>query len=150
VADAVAESPHAKIDSAGASRPSWCEGCHGDGRAHAEDGDPLKIANPARLSAKARNQMCSKCHAAEAGPFTHRHPVVEIEGCVACHSPHSSKNAHMLTVSDVNTLCQQCHSLAAAPAASDTPIHNAAAQFAPCTTCHAQIHGSNVSNVFFK
>jgi predicted CXXCH cytochrome family protein len=148
VADGFAGSPHAKADPprGGVS----CEDCHGAGSAHAEAGDPAKISNPGKLSSSARNHLCTQCHAQEAGPFTHEHPVVKIESCLACHAPHASQNAHMLTVSDVNTLCQQCHSLAASAASSDRPAHNPAAQLTPCTNCHVQVHGSNVSNVFFK
>lgn len=150
-ADAIADSLHAKAEPGQGGRSMTCEDCHGAGTAHVESGgDPLKIENPATLSPDARNAMCSKCHAAQAGPFTHEHPVVKIESCLACHSAHVSRNAHLLAVSDVNTLCQQCHSLAASPASSDKPIHDPAEQSTPCTNCHVHIHGSNVSNVFRK
>jgi predicted CXXCH cytochrome family protein len=149
-ADALANSPHAKADSARGSRSVSCEDCHGAGKVHSESGDPSKISNPGKFSPDARNALCSNCHAEEAGPFTHEHPVVKIESCLACHAAHGSQNAHMLTVSDVNTLCQQCHSMAASAVSSDSPIHNQAAPSKPCTSCHVDVHGSNSSNVFFK
>jgi DmsE family decaheme c-type cytochrome len=103
-----------------------------------------------------QNAICTKCHTETAGPFAFEHPVVKLEGCTACHSPHGSQNPRMLNVSNVNTLCLQCHSavnLAAFPnAVSETggPVHNQALQYVSCTTCHTQIHGSNAAYNFFR
>jgi len=102
-----------------------------------------------------QNAVCTKCHTETAGPFLYEHPVVKTEGCTACHSPHGSQNPRLLKVSNINTLCLQCHSTtntAAFPNAAYPigPAHNQAAQYAACTTCHTQIHGSNASSVLFK
>ncbi|HWE84096.1 MAG TPA: DmsE family decaheme c-type cytochrome [Terracidiphilus sp.] len=106
-------------------------------------------------STAAQNAVCTKCHSETGGPFVYEHPVVKTEGCLSCHSPHGSQNARLLNVSNINTLCLQCHSAtnsAAFPhAVSPTgPVHNQAAQYTPCITCHSQIHGSNASNIYFK
>ncbi|HEV2279048.1 MAG TPA: DmsE family decaheme c-type cytochrome [Acidobacteriaceae bacterium] len=123
-----------------------CSDCH----------DPHGTFNKKNLRATAdQNAICTKCHSETAGPFAYEHPVVKTEGCTSCHSPHGSPNARLLNVSNINTLCLQCHSAtntAAFPhAVSPTgPVHNQAAQYVSCTTCHTQIHGSNASNIFFK
>lgn len=123
-----------------------CSDCH----------DPHGTFNKKNLRATAdQNAICTKCHSETAGPFAYEHPVVKTEGCTSCHSPHGSPNARLLNVSNVNTLCLQCHSAtntdAFPHAVSPTgPVHNQAAQYVSCTTCHTQIHGSNASNIFFK
>lgn len=123
-----------------------CSDCH----------DPHGTFQKTNLKSTAdQNAVCTKCHSETAGPFAYEHPVVKTEGCVSCHSPHGSPNARLLNVSNVNTLCLQCHSAtntAAFPhAVSPTgPVHNQAAQYVACTSCHSQIHGSNSSNIYFK
>jgi DmsE family decaheme c-type cytochrome len=123
-----------------------CSDCH----------DPHGTFNRKNLRATAdQNAICTKCHSETAGPFAYEHPVVKAEGCLSCHSPHGSPNARLLNVSNVNMLCLQCHSAtnaAAFPhAVSPTgPVHNQAAQYVSCTTCHTQVHGSHASNIFFK
>lgn len=102
-----------------------------------------------------QNAVCVKCHTEKAGPFVYEHPAVKIEGCSSCHTPHGSPNPRLLTVSNMNTLCLQCHSATnpnAFPNASSPvgPIHNQAAQYVACTTCHSQIHGSNASAFLLK
>lgn len=100
------------------------------------------------------NETCTRCHTEKAGPFTWEHPVVKVEGCVSCHSPHGSPNAHLLTFSDPNTLCLQCHSATNASVSAHTAAPAAAGQkqaaAAQCTGCHTQIHGSNASDIFFQ
>ncbi|HEX8815888.1 MAG TPA: DmsE family decaheme c-type cytochrome [Terriglobales bacterium] len=91
---------------------------------------------------------CYKCHADKQGPFVYEHVPVKTEGCVSCHSPHGSTNPRMLRVSQVNLLCLQCHSFPAQGPAG--PAHNQATKYQACTMCHAAIHGSNASNVFFR
>jgi DmsE family decaheme c-type cytochrome len=123
-----------------------CSDCH----------DPHGTFQGKQLRSTAdQNAICAKCHAEVAGPFVYEHPVVKVEGCTSCHSPHGSPNPRLLNVSNVNTLCLQCHSAtnaAAFPhAVSPTgPVHNQAAQYVACTNCHSQIHGSNASNIYFK
>lgn len=107
-------------------------------------------------SAADQNAICTRCHSETAGPFAFEHPVVNAEGCMACHSPHGSPNPRLLTVANVNTLCLQCHSavnLTAFPNAVSEqggPVHNQASHYTPCTNCHSQIHGSNATFNFFR
>jgi DmsE family decaheme c-type cytochrome len=102
-----------------------------------------------------QSAVCMKCHTETAGPFAYEHPVVKIDGCVSCHSPHGSPNPRLLNVPNVNALCLQCHSATNAGAFPNTvsplgPAHNQSTQYVACTNCHSQIHGSNASSVFFK
>jgi DmsE family decaheme c-type cytochrome len=92
--------------------------------------------------------ICSKCHADKAGPFVYEHVPVKTEGCRSCHTPHGSTNPRFLRVSQVNLLCLQCHSFPAQGPAG--PGHNQSTKYQACTMCHAAIHGSNASNVFFR
>jgi DmsE family decaheme c-type cytochrome len=92
--------------------------------------------------------ICAKCHADKQGPFVYEHVPVKTEGCSSCHTPHGSTNPRYLRVSQVNLLCLQCHSFPAQGPAG--PTHNQATKYQACTMCHAAIHGSNASNVFFR
>ena len=92
--------------------------------------------------------VCAKCHADKAGPFVYEHVPVKTEGCSSCHTPHGSTNPRYLRVSPVNLLCLQCHSFPAQGPAG--PGHNQSTKYQACTMCHAAIHGSNASNVFFR
>jgi DmsE family decaheme c-type cytochrome len=155
-----------------ASQPTLCFQCHSDvkpqfsmpfhhrvneGLMRCSDcHDPHGTFQSKQLRATAdQNAICTKCHTETAGPFIYEHPVVKTEGCVSCHSPHGSPNARLLNVANLNTLCLQCHSAtnsAAFPHAVSPigPVHSQVAVEVACTNCHAQIHGSNASDVYFK
>jgi DmsE family decaheme c-type cytochrome len=94
------------------------------------------------------DQVCFKCHADKQGPFVYEHVPVKTEGCSSCHTPHGSTNPRFLRVSQVNLLCLQCHSFPAQ--GPQGPAHNQSTKYQACTMCHAAIHGSNASNVFFR
>ena len=88
--------------------------------------------------------ICTKCHADKRGPFVFEHEPVRVEGCLACHTPHSSVYPRMLLTARVNTLCLQCHEQI------PTGPHSQNLARQSCIICHMSIHGSNVSNIFFK
>jgi DmsE family decaheme c-type cytochrome len=94
------------------------------------------------------DQVCFKCHVDKQGPFVYEHVPVKTEGCTSCHTPHGSTNPRLLRVSLVNLLCLQCHSFPAQ--GPQGPAHNQSTKYQACTMCHAAIHGSNASNVFFR
>ena len=99
------------------------------------------------------DQVCFKCHTDVRGPFVYEHLPVKTEGCMSCHMPHGSTNPRMLKVAQVNMLCLQCHTLAMSNVPSQPPVgpaHNQTQKYQACTMCHAFIHGSNFSEVFFK
>jgi len=103
-------------------------------------------------SAAQQDAVCTKCHAETAGPFVYEHAVVKTEGCVSFHAPHGSPNARLLNRANVNTICLECHSPSTnfSTAEPSGPAHNQATQYQSCTICHTDIHGSNVSAVFFN
>ena len=115
------------------------------------------------LSKSLRNSVngdstCVKCHADKQGPFVYEHAPLKIEGCQACHTPHGSTNAKLLTRNTVKFLCLECHSNTPGILDTDgtgigpgTPsfhdINNP--RYANCTVCHIDIHGSN-KDPFFR
>jgi DmsE family decaheme c-type cytochrome len=102
-------------------------------------------------STAAQDQVCFKCHADKAGPFSFEHEPVKTEGCQACHSPHGSTNPRLLKRAQVNLLCLECHTLTqdSGPAAIPS-FHNQSQKYSACTMCHPTIHGSNFDRFFMK
>ncbi len=153
-----------------ASSPGLCYQCHTDTRAefsrpfrHKVNEGLLQCSDchnvhgatlPKQLRTSAsQDQVCFKCHTEKRGPFVYEHLPVKTEGCVSCHTVHGSTNARLLRTSNVNTLCLQCHTLALSSVPSQPPVgpaHNQAQKYQACTMCHAYVHGSNFSEVFFK
>ena len=82
-------------------RQVGCEGCHGDGTAHMEEGDPALIRSFAGNSAEDA-AACLNCHSlkglAEWEASTH---AVENMNCLDCHAVHKQANP-------VNS-CKDCH-----------------------------------------
>jgi len=76
-----------------------CGDCHDphQGSAHRSGGF-------ARVSA---NEGCLECHPSQRGPHVFEHEAVR-EGCTACHRPHGSVNANLLTERNA-VLCLKCH-----------------------------------------
>lgn len=102
-------------------------------------------------STAAQDQVCFKCHADKAGPFSFEHEPVKTEGCQACHSPHGSTNPRLLKRAQVNLLCMECHTLTQGSTTPATPsFHNQSQKYSACTMCHTTIHGSNFDAFFFK
>ena len=102
-------------------------------------------------STAAQDQVCFKCHADKAGPFTFEHEPVKTEGCGSCHSPHGSTNPRLLKRAQVNLLCLECHTLTQDSGAAAVPsFHNQSQKYSACTLCHPTIHGSNFDAFFMK
>jgi DmsE family decaheme c-type cytochrome len=99
---------------------------------------------------------CLKCHVDKRGPFVYEHPSVRVEGCQACHAPHGSTNAKLLTRPVVFTICLECHNGGGTGTRNagvdvQTANHNLLnPKFQKCTTCHVKIHGSNADQFFMR
>ena len=115
-----------------------CEDCH----------NPHGSATKPLLKADTVNQLCYSCHQEKRGPFLWEHAPVR-ESCLNCHSPHGS-NQEKLLVAARPFLCEQCHThtthqnnllTQANTAAGSLPDERVIGR--SCSTCHAQVHGSN-------
>jgi DmsE family decaheme c-type cytochrome len=152
-----------------ADQPTLCYQCHSDVKPQfsmpfhhrVEEGavscsdchDPHGTFNRKGLRASAQQDaVCTKCHSETGGPFVYEHPVVKTEGCMSCHTPHGGPNPRLLNRANVNTICLECHSPSPNFSTGEPigPPHNQSAQFQSCTICHSDIHGSNVSPLFFN
>ncbi len=154
--------------------PELCYGCHQDVKPdfskpfHHRVNEGLVSCNDChtphggsrsrQLRASAGNdQVCFGCHTDKQGPFVYEHAPVKAEGCATCHTPHGSNNPRLLAKTNVNQLCLECHTPAAENAAPYAPdhgssgsLHNQAAKYQACTSCHNAIHGSNSDPALFK
>jgi len=152
-----------------AAAPTLCFQCHADVKPQfsmpfhhrVEEGavnctdchDPHGTFKQKNLRSSAQQDaVCTKCHSETGGPFVYEHAVVKTEGCTACHFPHGGPNPRLLNRANVNTICLQCHTASPNFTTAEPmgPSHNQAAQYQSCTICHNEIHGSNVSRVFFN
>jgi DmsE family decaheme c-type cytochrome len=120
-----------------------CTDCHD---AHGESGENTLPSSIWQFI------MCTKCHAPTAGPFVHEHPAIKAGGCNFCHFSHGGANHKLLIQADVNKICLQCHLPSPNPGAGRpaVPEHTQSAQNSSCISCHASIHGSNISDVFLR
>ena len=107
---------------------------------------------------KANWEACVKCHVEKRGPFVYEHPVVRVEGCAACHTPHGSVNNFLLKRREMRLLCLQCHSVFhTSPSVSglngqaNVPHGRLGFQTSgDCTRCHVAIHGSNFDEYLLR
>jgi predicted CXXCH cytochrome family protein len=96
------------------------------------------------------NDICTKCHTAQAGPFVFEHEVMR-EGCISCHNPHGSVNARLLIARNA-TLCLRCHFQEQTTAGAiyiGNVNHTTFLSRGTCWSagCHEAIHGSQVSDL---
>lgn len=91
-----------------------------------------------------KHEACFRCHADKEGPYLYEHEASRIEGCTSCHEVHGSPNRRMLTHHSIADLCFSCHGVAPSWHSRFDPYNS------NCTTCHATIHGSNLSKIFLK
>jgi DmsE family decaheme c-type cytochrome len=133
-----------------------CTDCHNP---HGTAAPGWQMSGRTRLveAGLGNEEPCLKCHVDKRGPFTYEHAAVRVEGCGACHRPHGSQNARLLTRPAVFTLCLECHNGAGTfgrqgDGVMSTPaFHNLAdPRYRNCVTCHARIHGSNASQRFLR
>ena len=106
------------------------------------------------LKAEHVNLLCWKCHAEKQGPFAYEHPPVT-EDCGICHEPHGTV-ANNLLKQPATFLCLRCHvghrdgnHGGGAWLNIDTTPQIRPALYTDCTTCHSQIHGSDLPTPHF-
>jgi len=104
------------------------------------------------------NELCTQCHAKQAGPFVFEHAPVE-ESCMTCHNPHGTVANNLLKQGEP-FLCLQCHEMHFHNARLTTgqPFYlptggsenrNGVTSFmgaynTRCTNCHNKVHGSDL------
>lgn len=149
--------------------PALCYTCHGEVKAEFNKPFHHKVKEGVMNCSDCHNQhggfnvrqtreamgtdlACYTCHADKQGPFVYEHAPIKIEGCTICHTPHGSVNARLLKRAQVHLLCLECHSNLDPRTAPPTPsFHDiSTARFRSCTTCHVNIHGSNLNRFFFE
>lgn len=114
--------------------PMDCTRCH----------DVHGLSTRGRLAQTKDGGSCLDCHVEKAGPFVFPHPPQRLEGCLSCHTPHGSTHPRLLVRRQAADLCLECHNRVPA-------FHNLQrARYRECTRCHAEVHGSNRSPVFFQ
>ena len=134
------ENPHSKLALAHGKNGVTCEGCHGPGKAHSEDGDAAKIINPAKISGKQADALCLNCHAGQHPNFDRSAHAKANVGCVSCHSVHASTTSETLLKVDQPKLCFQCH--ADVKPAFNMPFHHKVNEgLVKCSDCH-DTHGT--------
>lgn len=151
-----------------ATQPALCYSCHGEVRPEFNKPFRHRVREGLMACTDCHNQhggfnvrqtreatgtdlVCYTCHADKQGPFVYEHAPIKVEGCTVCHTPHGSVNARLLKRAQVRFLCLECHSELAGGAPGTPSFHNIAqARYQNCTTCHVNIHGSNVHRYFFE
>lgn len=128
-----------------------CTDCHDQHGGYTSFTSGL-VANTRQLSSSMGNwEGCANCHPDKAGPFVFEHQPVRIDGCGSCHTPHGSNNPRLLIRSEQRGLCFECHTAIGGDPGPPAPsFHRQTLPFyTNCTTCHVEIHGSNLSPLFF-
>ncbi|MFO7901511.1 MAG: cytochrome c3 family protein [Planctomycetota bacterium] len=106
------------------------------------------------LNADTKNLLCWKCHADKQGPFAYEHPPVT-EDCSICHEPHGTVADNLLK-QPPTFLCLRCHvghrdgnHGHGERVDIDNIPQLRPALYTDCTTCHSQIHGSDLPTPHF-
>ena len=125
--------PHWRSDPEGS-----CEGCHGEGEAHADEADPARIRGLGEESpASEVSEACLTCHAdsrSHRGWSGSDHARAG-ESCTSCHAVHSSVAGTVLLKSKTPGLCHDCH--ASVRAQFDLPERHPVDGVAmDCIDCH--------------
>lgn len=122
-------------------RTVGCEGCHGDGAAHAESGDPALIRTFAEEdSVREINATCLGCHDRK-GQIGWKASTHAMEGlaCTECHAVHSEKASQPLST------CANCHG--DQTMRFQLPSHHPVREGQmTCASCH-DVHSANDSQL---
>jgi predicted CXXCH cytochrome family protein len=89
-----ASNPHAELALMHGGKGVSCESCHGPGEAHVESGgDPTKILQLSKMSAKQIDTTCLGCHASAHPNFLRSEHGKAGVSCSSCHSIHGVVSA---------------------------------------------------------
>jgi DmsE family decaheme c-type cytochrome len=115
-----------------------CEDCHGAAAGHVADpADTSKLFLFEKASVKEIDARCLGCHAGgtqHMNAINSEHARNEVS-CIACHSPHHSKDSDFMLVKSQPELCYSCH--LAKKAEFDMPFHHRVNEgLLQCTDCH--------------
>jgi predicted CXXCH cytochrome family protein len=89
IATKFASNPHSELALMHGGRGVTCESCHGPGAAHvASGGDPTKILQLPKMSAKQIDTTCLGCHASAHPNFLRSDHAKAGVSCTSCHSIH--------------------------------------------------------------
>lgn len=112
-----------------------CEGCHGPGAQHAEEGDPALIRRFAADDPES-SEVCLSCHRLKSFPqWQASVHAAEGVGCLDCHAVHREVVAE--------DACRSCH--ADAVAQFQLPSHHPVREGKmTCASCH-DVHGATLA-----
>jgi hypothetical protein len=89
IAKKFSSNPHSALALLHGGKGVTCEGCHGPGAAHvASGGDPTKILQLSKMSAKQIDATCLGCHASAHPNFERSDHFKGGVSCTSCHSIH--------------------------------------------------------------
>lgn len=128
--------PHTRLALEHGRAGATCESCHGPGKAHVDGGgDPTKIFNFTKASAKEADEKCLGCHSGQHVNFERSAHAESGVSCVSCHSIHNSADKAQLLKTSQPTLCFQCHS--EQKAQFNMPFHHKVDEgLMKCSDCH--------------
>lgn len=142
IVSAFAHTPHGTYMKERADRNGrLCQSCHGPGVAHAENGDPAEILNPATMDQFSGAPLCLECHRGKHLDdwAASSHATADIN-CAACHRVHTAEYA-TTRQTETPELCYTCHS--DVRAAAYLPSHHPVAEGnLDCLDCH-NVHGGS-------
>lgn len=99
-------------------------------------------AEESMLKAESVNELCYSCHRDKQGPFMHEHEPV-IENCLMCHEAKGAVNNNLLKANETS-LCLRCHVGHEDVHPNQSTPAKRAGYMNKCTSCHSQIHGSDL------
>jgi len=89
IATKFSSNPHSELALMHGGKGVTCESCHGPGAAHvASVGDPTKILQMTKMSAKQIDTTCLECHAGAHPNFLRSDHAKAGISCTSCHSIH--------------------------------------------------------------